>query len=53
MNADARITLYGGVGIGSALVVLGAATDPVLGQTGAGLTGAALAVALGFDRLGD
>lgn len=51
MNVDARLTLYGGVAIGSALLLLGAATDPVVGQTGVALTGAALAIALAIEHL--
>lgn len=51
MNADARLTLYGGTGIGSALLALGAVTAPSLALTGLCLMGAALAVAIGLDQL--
>lgn len=51
MNADARITLYGGTGIGSALVLLGAAMSQTVALTGVGLMGAALAVAISIEAL--
>lgn len=53
MNVDARLTLYGGAGFGSALVAIGAITTHTLVATGLGLMAAGLAVALAIERVAD
>jgi len=53
MNADGRVTLYGGAPISTALVALGGATgEPAISLTGSYFAGATLALALLFDYLG-
>lgn len=52
MNADGRITLYGGTPISTALVAVGGATgEPAIALTGSYFAGATLALAFFFDWL--
>lgn len=52
MNADGRITLYGGAPISAALVLVGGVTnEPTIALTGSYFAGATLAIAFLFDHL--
>lgn len=51
MNLDARLTIYGGAAIGTAVLALGVVTSPVLEYTALGIMGATLVVAVAFDHI--